>query len=428
MHEDELTRLRKKAQDLTTLVEVTAIINSSLDLDTVIRSVMEKAQEVMNAEASSVLLLNPETNRLEVQSALGQVGEKVKATVSLEVGQGIAGWVAKTGQPLNVPDVSKDERFFGQVDQMTGFRTRSILAAPLEVKGKIIGVAEVINRRDGRPFDENDQALFSAFCRNVALAIENARMHKAMLERERLEQQLEAAKVIQESFLPRHLPVCPLHRYEVAAYYEPARAIGGDLYDFVRLDDDRLGIVFGDVSGKGVPAALFMARLISDLHFHAKSGVSPDVTVKRVNQQLVERSQRGMFVTLVYAVLNAATGEFTFANAGHLPLLRVRGETGEVETIAEPVGIPLGVRADADYELGKLQLDHGDFVVFLTDGVTEARDPERRLFTLPNLIQELKGHWDTPQRLVDHVLSLLGQFRRGSQQTDDITLVVLKWC
>ncbi|NOZ57294.1 MAG: SpoIIE family protein phosphatase [Calditrichaeota bacterium] len=428
MHESELARLRKRAQNLSTLVEVSAIINSTLDLNEVVRLVMEKAQEVMNAEASSVLLLNPETNRLEVQSALGQVGDKVKETVSLEVGQGIAGWVAQTGKPLNVPDVSKDPRFFGQVDQMTGFRTRSILAAPLEVKGGIIGVAEVINRRDGQPFDDEDLELFTAFCRGVALAIENARMHKAMLERERLMQQLEAAKVIQESFLPRHLPVCPRHRYEVAAYYEPARAIGGDLYDFVRLDEDRLGIVFGDVSGKGVPAALFMARLISDLHFHAKSGVTPDLTVKRVNEQLVERSQRGMFVTLVYAILNAATGEFTFANAGHLPLLRVQNRTGKVETISEPVGIPLGVRAEADYKLGKLQLEHGDLVVLLTDGVTEARDPERRLFTLPNLIRELEGHWDTPQRLVDHVLSLLGRFRRGSQQTDDITLVALKWC
>ncbi len=428
MHEDELARLRKKAQNLSTLVEVSAIINSSLDLNEVLRLVMEKAQEVMNAEASSVLLLNPETNRLEVQSALGQVSDKVKETVSLEIGQGIAGWVAKTGKALNVPDVSKDPRFFGQVDQMTGFRTRSILAAPLEMKDNIIGVAEVINRRDGQPFDDDDVALFTAFCRGVAMAIENARMHKAMLERERLEQQLEAAKVIQESFLPRHLPVCPRHRYEVAAYYEPARAIGGDLYDFVHLDDDRLGIVVGDVSGKGVPAALFMARLISDLHFHAKPGVPPDLTVKRVNEQLVERSQRGMFVTLVYAVLNAATGEFTFANAGHLPLLRLHKGSGRVETISEPVGIPLGVRTDVEYKTGQIQLNHGDLVVFLTDGVTEARDPQRRLFTLPSLIRELEGTWDTPQRLLDHILSLLGQFRKGSQQTDDITLVVLKWC
>ncbi len=425
---DELRDLQKKAQNLSTLIEVSAIVNSTLDLDEVVRLVMEKAQEVMNAEASSVLLLNPQTGRLEVQSALGEVGEKVRETLSLEIGQGIAGWIAQTGQPLNVPDVSKDPRFYDQVDRATGFRTRSILGAPLVVRGRVIGVAEVINRRDGRPFDDDDIELFTAFCRQVALAIENARMHREMLERQRLEQQLEAAKVIQESFLPKEMPSCPMHRFEVAAHYEPARAIGGDFYDFIALDGDRLGVVVGDVSGKGIPAALFMARLISDLHTYAKADIPPHETLSRLNAQLTKRSQRGMFVTLIYAILDAGRGRLTYANAGHVPPLLIAGATGQVQRLQQSRGIPLGIRGDASYAPASVQLDHSDHVLIYTDGLTEAKNPQRQLFSLEQLIREVRRPWRTPSELVHHVVDRVRTFIGEAPPADDVTLVAVKWC
>ena len=177
MTKNNITVLKKKAKRLATLIEVSTIINSSLDLDKVISLVLEKTQEVMDAEAGSVLLLNHETNRLEVQSALGNVGSAIKENISLEMGQGIAGWVAKEKKSLNVADVQNDPRFFKGADKITGFQTKSMLASPLIFKDKLIGVAEVINRRDGKSFSSDDEDLFNTFCGSVAMAVENDRLH-----------------------------------------------------------------------------------------------------------------------------------------------------------------------------------------------------------------------------------------------------------
>ena len=328
---DEIKILRKKADDLSGLIQISSIINSVLDPDEVVRLVMEKAQEVMNAEASSVFLLNTKTDRLEIQSALGEKDDTIidttkdlKKKITLEIGQGLAGWVALHKEILNIPDAQNDPRFFQKADKMTGFQTRSILAAPLLVKNKLIGVAEVINRKDRNPFDDEDVNLFSTFCSSVAMAIENARLHKKSIEQERFQQQLQSAKIIQQSFLPKSNPTCPFYRFEVSATYKPAKTIGGDFYDFIILDDDHLGLAFGDVSGKGIPAALYMARLLSDFHLYANVNRSLEQAVTKLNNTLVDRSQQGMFVTFTGGILNAANGIFEYVNAGHLPILRIK--------------------------------------------------------------------------------------------------------
>ncbi|MCH6559324.1 GAF domain-containing protein, partial [candidate division KSB1 bacterium] len=252
----ELAYLRSKVSDLSSLIETSIIINSTLELDALVRLVMEKAQSVMKAEASSVMLLNDEGDSLECTVALGEVGEQVKK-IQLKIGEGIAGWVALHGKPQIIPDVSNDPRFSSKTDSSTGFQTRSILAAPLKVKDKVIGVAEVINRLDGKPFDNDDLDLFSTFCRQVAMAIENTRMHKLQMEQQRLQHELESAKIIQESFMPEILPDLVNSQFSIAAKSLPAAMVGGDLYDFIQFDSNTLGIALGDVTGKGVPAARY---------------------------------------------------------------------------------------------------------------------------------------------------------------------------
>ncbi|MFQ5629730.1 MAG: GAF domain-containing protein, partial [bacterium] len=240
---DELSQLRSRVGTLSSLIEVSIIINSTLDLDEVINLVMEKAQAVMKAEASAVMLLNEESGILECQVALGEVGQQVQETIKLKIGEGVAGWVAQTGKPVIVPDAQKDPRCANRVDKQTGFVTRSILAVPLVVKEKIIGVAEVINRLDGKAFTDDDLDLFSTFGRQVALAIENARMHRFMLEQQKFEQQLEAARIIQESFLPQKAPTDSRNRFRVAGKSIAASSIGGDFFDYIEFDDNTLGLV-----------------------------------------------------------------------------------------------------------------------------------------------------------------------------------------
>lgn len=423
---DELELLRKKIHDLNSLIEVSAIISSTLDLEEVMNLVMEKAQAVMNAEASSVMLVNERTGLLECEIALGSVREKLKH-IELQRGQGIAGWVVAHDEAVIVPDVSQDSRFYSDVDQSTGFKTRSILAAPLKVKDKVIGVAEVINRRDAQPFTADNLALFTTFCRQVALAIENARMHRFMLEQQRLQQQLESAHSIQQSFMPQKFPHTASDRFAVAAQNIPATAVGGDLFDFFEIDTRRVGMVIGDVSGKGVPAALYMARLISDLRYYSHIHHRPQAVMQTINDLLYERSQQGMFVTLVYLLLDRLTGELTIANGGHLPPLWFQAQTQRCQLVDHGAGIPLGILPQIELSEHQVQLQPGDQILLYTDGIIEAKNDRGKMFSLDRLRQIFGQPRSHPQSLVDELVQQVQKFSRRVPQHDDITLLAIQW-
>lgn len=423
----EVAALKNKVENLSSLIEVSIIVNSTLDLDSVINLVMEKAQSVMAAEASSVMLINEKTGMLEWEVALGEVGEEVKDKVQLRVGEGIAGWVAQTGQPLIVPDVSKDSRFFKKSDDVTGFKTRSILAAPLKVKNRIIGVAEVLNPLHGRLFTDDDLDLFSTFSRQVALAIENARMHRAMLEKQKLDQQLEAARTIQESFLPQRCPTDGQGRFKIAARSIPATQIGGDFFDFVSYEEDAIGLVIGDVSGKGVPAALYMARLVSDFRIHSKNLSSPNAVLQTMNEILVERGRRGMFVTLQYALLDIASGKVSYASGGHLPLLWLHANGMRGEYMTGGGGAPLGITRETRFIPRTLQLQPGDYLISFTDGIVEAKNSDGKQYAMEQLKRKLQRQWDSPQDLVDFVIQDVQNFTDGTHPHDDLTIIALRW-
>ncbi len=389
--------------------------------------VMEKAQDVMHAEASSIMLLNEETGILECEIALGRVQEKVKDKIQLKMGQGVAGWVAQKGQPLIVPNVKEDSRFFKAIDQSTGFETRSILAAPLKVKSKVIGVAEVINRLDGRPFTNDNLDLFVTFCRQVALAIENARMHQYMLEQQRLKQQLQSAHSIQQSFMPQTFPTAENERLLLYAKNIPATAVGGDLFDFVHVGADRIGIVIGDVSGKGIPAALYMARLISDFRYYCHLAKNPVDLVKQLNSDLLKRSHQGMFVSFIFMILEVKTGQLSIANAGHLPPIWFHSQSNTCELIDKFSGIPLGILDEADFDEYSFNLESGDMVLLYTDGVTEAKNIANEMYSLHRLTRLFDHSRNHPEVLIKEIVDNVKQFTGAVQQHDDITLLAMRW-
>ncbi len=422
---DEIASLRSKVSDLSSLIEVSIIINSAFDLNELVRLVIEKAQSVMKAEASSVLLINEETNMLECEVALGEVGDKVKK-IQLKIGEGIAGWVAQHGQPEIIPDVARDKRFAAKIDDTTGFQTRSILAAPLKVKDKVIGVAEVINRVDGKAFDRGDLELFSTFCRQVAMAIDNARMYKDRLEKQRMQQELESAKIIQQSFMPEVFPASSERNYDISARSVAATSVGGDFFDFIEFDAQSLGIAVGDVTGKGVPAALYMARVISDFRLHAHSTQDPSELVAVLNDILVDRSRRGMFVTFQYGILNAATGDFTYANAGHIPFIRINASAGTVDLLEGGKTIPLGIAPDVAVESDSVKLHSGDCVVSVTDGIIEAKAKDGALYSLERAMNVLARPSDSAEQKVEVLLQDVQEFSKDTQQHDDLTILVLR--
>src|ERR671921_518379 len=243
-------------------------------------------------------------------------------------------------------------------------------------------------------------------------------------ERERIEQELRVARLIQQTLLPKHVPDRP--GYEVAAYYQPAREVGGDFYDFLDLEDGHLGLVVGDVTDKGVPAAIVMATTRTMLRASAQRLDSPGEVLKRVNDVIVTDIPPNMFITCLYAILDTETGRLQFANAGHdLPYRRSSSAGGAEELRA--TGMPLGLLPGMNYEEKEIVLERGDSVLFYSDGLVEAHDPEREMFSFPRLQGLVGAHRSGGQEMVNFLLSELSRFvGEDWEQEDDITLVTLE--
>jgi sigma-B regulation protein RsbU (phosphoserine phosphatase) len=246
-------------------------------------------------------------------------------------------------------------------------------------------------------------------------------------EQEHMRYELESAKVIQQSFLPADLPGADDPRFSLAALNHQAETVGGDYYDVIPLGPDRVGLVLGDVSGKGIPGAIYMARLVSDFRFLADPHEdSPADTLTHLNSILVARGQQGMFVTLQYVALNLETGVITFANAGHMPML-IRRAGGQVEKVDGVAGPPLGILEDVVYANADVALAPGEDLLMFTDGVTEAMNPAREMFTQERLLEVLRRAPAMPDALVAAVVEEVRVFSAEAPAHDDITLLVARW-
>src|SRR3954469_24484576 len=299
------------------------------------------------------------------------------------------------------------------------------LAVPLVSQGELIGVLNLGPRRSEQEYSSDDRRLLDSLAAQAAPALRVGQLVRQQeLEartRERFEQELEVARLIQQNFLPRELPDLP--GWQVAAYYRPAREVGGDFYDVIPLRDGQVGFVVGDVTDKGVPAALVMAATRSVLRASAQRLVDPGVVLERVNEHLCPDMPAKMFVTCLYGVLEPASGRLRFANAGH-DLPYVKTATGVVELRAR--GMPLGLMPGMAYEEKDTVLAPGDSVLLHSDGIVEAHDPDRGMFGFPRL-KDTVAHHTGGQTLIDRVIADLESFTGpGAEQEDDITMVTLE--
>jgi sigma-B regulation protein RsbU (phosphoserine phosphatase) len=288
------------------------------------------------------------------------------------------------------------------------------------VGNRITGVAQVINRLDGKPFDQDDLELFLALCSMAAIALENAKMHQQILEKQRLVKDMEFARTVQESFLPQKAP--EIQSYRFSAHYTPALEVGGDFYDFIHIDKSRTGIVIGDVSGKGVPAALFMAKLGSDMRTLAFTEQSPAGALMKLNDLLAERSRRGMFATLLYIELDAPKGKLTLSNAGHLPPI-VKKADGSLAKLGAASGAPLGMLPGMQFSQETAVIHPGDTVVLYTDGIVEAMNAKEELYGYERFESLLQKSTSEPGGLKETIIADVNRFTGLSAQHDDMTLV-----
>lgn len=406
----------RRALEREVLLEATRTLSESLDLDEVLEAILRSLRQVVSYEAAAVYLVNRRTLALEMVSEVGYP-EGSDDAFGLQVGQGIVGWVAKTGEPVIVADVTRDGRY---VAARPG--TRSELAAPLQIKGRTIGVFNLEHDVEDA-YHEGHLDLLRAFATQAAVALERARLTRELLDRRRIEKELAIAREIQLSFLPKQAPRVP--RFDLAGSARAHDEVGGDYYDFIDVSQHRLGLAIADVSGKGIPAALIMAGLRMALLAAIRSDLAIRAVFRKVNQLLFESTERHRFVTLFYGVLDWNTGHVTFANAGHNPPILRRAD-GTLQHLVEG-GVALGVLPDALYDDRPVRLRPGDVLVMFTDGVTEIESPEGEQFG-SHRVEELlhRLHARTAAEIVEGIESAVLAWAGSRGQNDDLTLMVIR--
>ena len=401
---------------LELLADITQSFASSLDIDETLNNAIQKFMQYLDAEAASIFLLENNNTELVCKACAGPVDIN---GLRLPAAAGIVGKTVISRACQIVRDVTKDPNFAKNVDANTGFVTRSILCTPLIVKNECIGALELINKRGGDGlFDDRDKHLLGALASAASLAIHNARMADRLVGQERMRKELELAREIQMGLLPE----ARSEGFPVSGMNVPAYEVSGDFYDFFERADGLIYFNLADVSGKGMNAALLMAKVSSLLHHLAKEVPDPGELLARVNEEVCETASHGMFVTIVSGLVDVKTRTVRMANAGHQPALihRRDGSFEEVPASAPPLGVVPG----ATFPVATVELTDGSLYLF-TDGVTESVDEQNRPLDMSGFVQLIRecSKVAGSRRLHD----IVAEIRKPRvSQRDDITLMLIE--
>ncbi len=410
------TRTTRQARTLLLLNEIARELTSILNLDQLLQRIADLVSRLIDYQMFSILLLDATGQKLQHRFAV-RFHENIQLKHDIPLGRGVVGYAAQQKQAVLVPDVSRDPRYIPLNPE-----TRSELVVPLIYKNKVIGVLDLEHTRRGF-FNEDHKRTITTLAAQIAIAIENAQLYEEIASQEqRLERDLALARELQFRLLPQAPP--KLANLEVAAKFLPARAIGGDLYDFLDYSLSRLGIVIGDVSGKGAPAAIYAALVSGILRSHAPIEPGPAEMLSAVNNSLGERRIDAQFVSIIYAVWDEARRTLQVANSG-LPR-PIYCHDGKVEII-EATGLPLGLFDDAEYDEFTFRAKPGDMFVFFSDGILDARNTEGELFGRQRVEQIVARCAGRPaDYVVDCLFKAVEEHAAGVEAFDDQTVVAIK--
>jgi sigma-B regulation protein RsbU (phosphoserine phosphatase) len=410
------------ADRLALLYRISQTFNSSLDLDEVLSLVIDEVIAATRAERGFLMLYDAR-GQVSFRTARG-LDQTTIDDPSFQISRSVVERVAESGQPVLTSDAQQDVRL-NLRRSVLALGLRSILCVPLVLKNAVTGVVYVDNRLQAGIFTPADLDLLSAIAATAAIAIENARLYGVAVEKGRLERELQVARELQSSLLPRAAP--QVAGWDFAARWQPAREVAGDYYDFIPGEGpERLGLVIADVTDKGMAAALFMALTRSTVRACLARSATPAAGVAVANQLIASDATNGMFVTLCYAQINLATGEVTFVNAGHNPPLIYTAADDDWLSLAR-TGMALGVLAEAPYEQRTHSLASGDFVLLYTDGVTDARNAAGEDFGVKRLQAVVAQNRTAPAAgLLSALERALDEFTGAAAPFDDLTLVIAR--
>src|SRR5271169_3869951 len=410
------TRITRQARTLLLLNEIARELTSILNLDELLKRVAELLNRLIDYQMFSILLLDQTGEKLQHRFAQ-RFEERLHLKHDIPLGRGVVGYAAQAKEAVLVPDVAKSDRYIA-----TNPETRSELAVPLIYQEKVIGVLDLEHTRRNYFTDDHKRTL-TTLAAQLAIAIENARLYEQIARQEqRLERDLALARELQFRLLPHSRP--KMQHLDVEAKFVPARAIGGDLYDFVPYSLSRLGIAIGDVSGKGAPAAIYAALVSGILRSHAPIEPGPAEMLSAVNFSLGERRIDGQFVSLIYAVWDDRNRTLQVANSG-LPR-PIYCHDGKIEII-EATGLPLGLFDDADYDEFTFRAKPGDMFVLFSDGILDASNKAEELFGRERVGEIVAAN---PKASAEEIVKLIFQavadHAAGEEAFDDQTVVAIR--
>jgi sigma-B regulation protein RsbU (phosphoserine phosphatase) len=427
-HGTNLQLEMQPAEKLKAILEISRNLSRTLELDHLLPRIVDSlfllfkqadrcfiilAEEAISRGGEGIVKLIPKV--IKTRRPQDETSARFSRTIvkkCLDTGDAFLSDDASGGVPLS--------------QSVVDFRIRSVLCAPLSsAEGKAFGVIQLDTQDRNKKFTQDDLKLLQGVANQASIAMENAKLHEGTVVRERLRRDLELAHQMQLSFLPSRLP--EVTGYEFFSHYEPALEVGGDYYDFIKLGTQRLAVLVGDVAGKGVPAALLMAKLSSDARFFLLSEKDPAQAITKLNNQVYQHtSQMDRFVTLVAAVLDQETNTVTLINAGHPSprLHRIADKTLSQAMPNDAVGEPLGIFENKEYSSCQIQLGQGDSLLMFSDGVLDSFNVRGRAFSFSGIQTAINdGEVIQPQAAGARIVEALKRHSAGRSQHDDITLV-----
>ncbi len=407
---------------LRMLLDITKTISRSLDLDEVLNRVMDTLGSLIPYDAAGIYLIEfaSDDDSPYIFKSKAIRGYQISFELiepRLKMGEGFLGTVAQTGEAIISHDVTKDPRYFAARD-----RTRSELVAPIISNDKVIGVFDLESDDEGA-YSDDDLSVLQLLTSQVAIIIEKVRLHEQVVEKKRIEAQLEIARQVQLELLPGNDP--EIDGFDISAYVFPTEEVSGDYYDWVKVFDDQISIIVADAVGKGIPAALLMAFLRASLRSCVQIGYAPHIAFSKVSSLLRDSIEDNQFITAIYGILDSTNRTFVFSNAGHNPPLLIKPD-GAYRYV-EYGDVPLGMFDDVYYHQHFIRFEAGQIMVIYTDGITEAANPTGEEYGEDRLARRVLDGFDLPaKKLIDHIRKGVADFTEKKFLDDDGTLFIVK--
>ncbi len=411
----------KPEAKLRAVLEMSRTLSRAVRLDDVLKEMLDGLFKVFPRASYGIVLIKEPTGELKVRATRSSLPHKESDEIYSRT---MVQRAIETGEAILSADAISDQEI-NHIESVRSMRIQSMMCVPLmSQEGEPLGAIQIVTQITQQQFVQDDLDLLTSMASQAALAVENSRLHEQVMQQREVQRDLEVATRIQFGFLPNKRPT--LNGYEFADYYEPAQSVGGDYFDYIPLPDDRVAVAIADVAGKGVSAALLMARLYSAARFHLLMHSSPAEAMTGLNAEISTSGLGFRFITCVLIVLDPVANTLTIANAGHMPPL-IRRPDGKIDGLGVGVsGMPLGIEPDQKFREIQVSIESNETVTLFTDGITEAMDPAQNLYDTRLLSKFISNGPATTEELVKGIVEDVERFCEGRPQADDMCLVCFR--